>query len=193
MDPMSLLSIGGSLLGALGSGDSKQSASASKEPWGPAQSWLTSNLGIGQALQNQYMANPLSAAQQQAYGNAFNTSGMGRNIAMSVLPQLSGGSFFDRSNPTARPAAFNMFSGGSLGLGGGNVGGVSGNQFMPSAPVQATPAAQPTNQTYTGQFDGTRWLPVIDGQRFVNGDNFPLISKAGDVIGYRHTGEGGGK
>jgi len=125
---MDWLSLGGALLGGLSSGNSQQSTTADRSPWGPAQGWLTGNLGLGQSLQNSYMSNPLSQLQANAYGNSFATTGLGRNIAGRMLPQLSSTTFFDRTNPLGRPTPFSFVGGdmggagtaqnGSLGLGG---------------------------------------------------------------------------
>lgn len=150
MDPMSLISIGSSLLGALGSGDSKQQQSSVHQPWGPAQSWLTSNLGLGQQLQNQYMAQPFSPAQQQAYANSFNITGLGRGLGMGMLGSLSN-SVFDRTNPLARPEAPSSgLLGGTTGSApSGNASGLGDlNQYIPTgsnvapAPSKDSPEMQ---------------------------------------------------
>lgn len=125
----SMLPIAGAVLGGLSSGNSQSTQTANRDPWGPTQGWLTNNLGLGQRLQDAYMANPLSALQQEAYANSFNNTNLGRSIAGRVIPQLSSTTFFDRSNPLNRPTPLSFVggdmggaggsSGGSLGLGGG--------------------------------------------------------------------------
>jgi hypothetical protein len=66
-----LLKVGGSLLGgALGGQDSTQTAS--RDPWGPSQEWLKSNLQTGQKLQDYYQQNPFNQQQKTSYQNLFN-------------------------------------------------------------------------------------------------------------------------
>jgi hypothetical protein len=81
----------------------------SKEPWAAAQPWIMNNLAQGQNLQNAYTAQPFNALQQQAYGNQQNQSDYMRAAIPSLLGQMSGKQIgLDRSNPNARPEAFNF-------------------------------------------------------------------------------------
>lgn len=143
MDLTSLLPFAGALFGGASSGDAKQTQSANRDPWGPTQGWLTSNLGLGQSLQNGYMANPLSAAQQAAYNNSFANTNLGRSIAGRVLPQLSSTQFFDRTNPLGRPTPLSFVGGDTNGAGTGTNGslGLSGmSAYMPTYAVPAVSA-----------------------------------------------------
>jgi hypothetical protein len=80
-----------------------------KEPWAAAQPWIMNNLQTGQALQNRYAAQPFSDAQNQAYQNQSNQSAYMGALVPSLLGQMSGQQVgFDRSNPNARPQAFNF-------------------------------------------------------------------------------------
>jgi hypothetical protein len=66
------------------------------------------NLAQGQRLQSQYQAQPFNAQQQQAYQNQANQGAYMRAAVPSLLRQMQGNQIgFDRSNPNARPAAFN--------------------------------------------------------------------------------------
>lgn len=67
--PQFLAPIAGAVVGGLMSGD--QQASASREPWAPAQPWLKDQIATGQKLQKFYQDNPFSPIQQQAYRNLF--------------------------------------------------------------------------------------------------------------------------
>ncbi len=92
------------------------SSSASKEPWAAAQPWLLSNLAQGQALQSQYQAQPFSAQQQAAYDNSYALTDYGRALVPSLLNQIQGQQVgFDKSNPTAKPAAWDWNAVGGLG------------------------------------------------------------------------------
>lgn len=118
------MSLAGGLLGALGSGDSKQTQSAEKTPWGPSQGWLTNNINSGQQLQDYYQRNPLSADQLQAYANSKALSGGARSMFGNLTNQINSTQFFDRSNPLGRPQALQFTSQGygdaqASGTGGG--------------------------------------------------------------------------
>lgn len=66
-----LFKVGGSLLGgALGGQDSTQTSS--RDPWGPSQEWLKSNLETGKNLQEFYQQNPFNQQQKTSYQNLFN-------------------------------------------------------------------------------------------------------------------------
>jgi hypothetical protein len=111
---MSWGAVAGAAIGVVGSamsdggGGGGQSQSTSKQPWMPATPWLMNNLASGQRLQSQYEAQPFNAQQQQAFGNQANQSAYMRAAVPSLLRQMQGNQIgFDRSNPNARPAAFN--------------------------------------------------------------------------------------
>lgn len=111
---MSWGAVAGAAVGVVGGmmsdsgGGGGQSQSTTKQPWMPATPWLMDNLAQGQRLQGQYQAQPFNAQQQQAYGNQANQSAYMRAAVPSLLRQMQGNQIgFDRSNPNARPAAFN--------------------------------------------------------------------------------------
>lgn len=80
-----------------------------KEPWLQAQPWIMNNLSQGQALQNAYQAHPFNDLQNQAFQNQANQSAYMRAAVPSLLGQISAQQVgFDRSNPNARPNAFNF-------------------------------------------------------------------------------------
>lgn len=89
-------------------GGGGQTASQSRQPWMPATPWLMNNLAQGQTLQSQYQNQPFNAQQQQAYQNQANQGAYMRAAVPSLLRQMQGKQIgFDRSNPNARPEAFN--------------------------------------------------------------------------------------
>lgn len=98
----------GGLLGGSASGGGSQSQTVNKDPWAPAQDWMKANLASGQNLQNQYMANPFSAYQTNAYGNSQQLSQNARALLGSLIPQMSGQTGFDRNNPLAKPQGYNF-------------------------------------------------------------------------------------
>ena len=69
----------GGLAGAAASGDT--TTSDSKDPWGPAQSYLKDNLAQNQRMQDYYSANPFSQEQKQAYQGLLNTNANGLSNA----------------------------------------------------------------------------------------------------------------
>jgi hypothetical protein len=99
-------SVVGGLLGGSSSGGGQQTVN--RDPWAPAQDWLKSNIASGQNLQNQYMTNPFSAYQQQAYGSSQQLSENARAVLGNLIPQMNGFTGFDRNNPTARPTGFSF-------------------------------------------------------------------------------------
>jgi hypothetical protein len=126
---------------------------ATKEPWAAAQPWIMNNLQTGQNLQNRYAAQPFSDQQNQAYQNQANQASYMRGLVPSLLGQISGQQVgYDRSNPNARPTAFNF--NGVGGAGGGGSGGLLG--MLNSAPSAAlnlnpTPAAAAPAGTFVQQ------------------------------------------
>jgi hypothetical protein len=104
----------GSQMSSRGSGSTQTNGGAgtqtqTKEPWAAAQPWIMNNLQTGQALQSRYAAQPFSDAQNQAYQNQSNQSAYMGALVPSLLGQMSGQQVgFDRSNPNARPQAFNF-------------------------------------------------------------------------------------
>lgn len=108
---------------------------ATKEPWEAAAPWLRGLLGQGQALNDQYTAQPFSAQQQAAYQNQYGQSDYMRQLIPGLLGQLGQQQVgFDRSNPTARTKGYD-FGGGLLGPNLNQVG------LLNAAPV-AAPAQQ---------------------------------------------------
>lgn len=110
---MSWGAVAGAAVGVVGSamsdsGGGGQSQSTSKQPWMPATPWLMENLAQGQRLQTQYQNQPFNAQQQAAYQNQANQGAYMRAAVPSLLRQMQGKQVgFDRSNPNARPTAFN--------------------------------------------------------------------------------------
>jgi hypothetical protein len=104
----------GSQMSSRGGGGTQTNGGAgtttqSKEPWAAAQPWIMNNLQTGQAMQNRYAAQPFSDAQNQAYQNQSNQSAYMGALVPSLLGQMSGQQVgFDRSNPNARPTAFDF-------------------------------------------------------------------------------------
>jgi len=116
-----------------------------KAPWAAAQPWLTQNLQQGQALQNQYAAQPFSAQQQQAYNNQYAQSDYMRSLVPSLLNQMQGQpGGFDISNPTAtKQNAWNWNTGL---LGSDAAGGAQGSMTTAQAAQAAADAAAKTKK-----------------------------------------------
>ena len=115
------LAIGGAILGGLFGGQSStQTQTANREPWGPAQDLLKSQISNTGQLQNYYQQNPFSPMQQAAYRNAFAQNDSMRAAAPGVLQRLSSNQYFDRGQPLQRPQAFDFTpkANDSLGLNG---------------------------------------------------------------------------
>lgn len=126
-----------------GSGGGAGSQTQSKEPWAPAQPWILNNITAGQNLQNGYMAQPFSQLQNQAYNNQNNQSAYMRALVPDLLGQISGQTLgFDRSNPNARPNAYNFASEGTL---KGLLAQIANGTNNASA-MQNTPQAQAPQQ-----------------------------------------------
>lgn len=157
---MDLFGLAGGLLGALGSGDSKQSQSSTKTPYGPATGWLDSNIADGIALQNYYKQNPFSTAQQNAYGNSLGLSNGFRNVMGGLNKQMSSTQYFDRSNPLARPQSYN-FTGGDTSQASAQPQSVGNGSSIPSNPWLSMPttasAGMPQQAPgYIAPADGSR-------------------------------------
>lgn len=115
------MAIGGAILGGLFGGQSStQTQTANREPWGPAQELLKSQIANTGQLQNYYQQNPFSPMQQAAYRNAFAQNDSMRAAAPGVLQRLSSNQYFDRGQPLQRPQAFDFApkANDSLGLNG---------------------------------------------------------------------------
>jgi hypothetical protein len=99
----------GAALGALGSsGSTTTSTSGSKDPWGPAQGWMRSNIANGQALQAKYAANPFSAFQKQAYNNSAQLGNQYRTNMNQMIPQMNAYRPYQRTpqSQTVQPRQF---------------------------------------------------------------------------------------
>ncbi len=152
----SVVSIAGGVKGLLddGGGGGGQ-ASASREPWGPAQPWLKEQISRGQALQNFYQQNPFGAQQKVAYQNLFGDIDNYRNMIMPTLLGTANSLItqpYQRSVPSApgmgmyqRPAPRTMER---ISMPGQNFGLIDWSQFTPS---QAPPPAPEEQSLLTDQ------------------------------------------
>lgn len=75
----------GGVAGAISSKDQEQTAK--REPWGPAQDWIKSNIKDGQTLQEHYKQNPFNDTQKAAMGQMLGLI----NNGTAMLPGLLGG------------------------------------------------------------------------------------------------------
>lgn len=111
----SLAQLAGAAIGAAQGRNSSQTTS--RDPWAPAQPWMTANLQQGQQLQNQYSQQPFSQAQQTAYGNfsgllnAINSGASG--LMGGFQAAASGANNYDRSN-LRRPLQGSSFNFGGF-------------------------------------------------------------------------------
>lgn len=127
-----------------GGGGGAGSQTQSKEPWAPAQPWIMNNLVAGQNLQQAYTAQPFSNQQAAAYGNQNAQSDYMRGVVPSLIGQISGQQVgFDRSNPNARPKAFDFNALGNINSLRGtqmqNIQGQTPQIAPPPAPAAASP------------------------------------------------------
>lgn len=142
---MSLLSsIVGAVLGGASSGDKTQTSSSA--PWGPAQGWITDNIGSGQALQRQYQQNPFSPLQLDAYANQFGATRDFRGQMGSLQDQMNRQRQFNRSEPLTRPNQYQFGPQAAGMVAGGASGGPTtlpsyGFDTNPFAAFSASPAA----------------------------------------------------
>jgi len=97
--------IAAALAGALGNKDQKQTVTTTgtKDPWGPAQDWIKSNIAQGTQLQSDYMNNPFNTAQKTQYGNiAGLLNGINGNqgaLTDFINRGLTGANAYDPLNP----------------------------------------------------------------------------------------------
>lgn len=166
--------VGGALMNSGGSSKNGGAGTQtqSKEPWAPAQPWIMNNLAQGQNLQNAYMAQPFSALQNQAYNNQNNQSAYMRALVPDLLGQISGQQLgYDRSNPNARPTAFNFAGSDALkGLLAQMASGASN-----ASPMQNTP--QPQSQADQGNF--TQQGDVLNGTNYTSWDGSTMLGSGG--------------
>jgi hypothetical protein len=169
--------VGGALMsdgGGKGGGGGAGSSSQSRDPWMPAAPWLMNNLVSGQNLQNAYTAQPFSNAQNQAYNNQGNQSAYMRALVPDLLGQISGQTLgFDRSNPNARPNAFNFASEGTVkGLLAQMANGQNNSAPMQNTPQVAAPKAE--EGTFTQQADVLNGanMSSFDGQNMYGAGSY---------------------
>ena len=143
-------------------------STSSKDPWMAAQPWMQSNIAQGQNLQGQYTKQPFNQAQLDAYGNMGAQSDYMRNLIPGLLGTASRQqNGFDRSNPNARPEAYNFnATGGQGGLLGSLTGRAMAN-YGSANPMQQAPqqdggmgtfvqqGTDPFSQRQMAQFAGT--------------------------------------
>lgn len=117
------IGVGGALLGAIGSSKGQsQTQNSTREPWGPAQDWIKSNMANGQQLQGWYQQHPFNALQQAGYQNTFTDADQFR---AQVLPGL-----LDFAND-AMGGQYQRQRGGSPGAGAGYGGAVVPGGYKP--------------------------------------------------------------
>ena len=107
-DNKTLVQLGGGLLGALAGKDTTTSATSSKDPWGPAQSYLKDNLATNAAMQQYYQANPFSNEQKSAYQGQADA--YANNMANLPAMQANANNFM-QSKRGSMPAMQGLLSG----------------------------------------------------------------------------------
>lgn len=122
-------SIGGAVIGKAisGSGGGGQSATTEqkREPWAPAQPYITDNLKRGQELQNFYEKTPFNPQQIQNYSNLFADTNNFRNNTMPGL--------MDFANK-GMTSSYQRQTGGAPGSGGGYGGAVRPGGLLQGGP-----------------------------------------------------------
>lgn len=147
--------VGGAMMSKDGGGGGA-TQTVSKDPWAPAQPWLTSLLSQGQNLQGYYEQNPFNALQQSGYANVLAGNDYINQMVPGLLAQMNQTTGFDRNNPRAKPQMLQMpaMTGNvhpMLGLltadpGSGNATGINAAQSpyrnggMPASTFSAAPA-----------------------------------------------------
>lgn len=107
--PAAWIAAGGALLGAMNAGEGGGGQqTVSKDPWAPAQPWLTSLLGQGQNLQGYYQQNPFNGIQQGSYANLLQGNDYINGMVPGLLAQMNQPVGFDRNNPRGRPPMMQM-------------------------------------------------------------------------------------
>lgn len=137
----------GGLLGASSSGN--QTQTVNRDPWGPAQPYLLSNIDSASKLQNYYQQNPISSYQQRAYSNSFNGTDSARQGLSSLSSQLGNNRGWSRNSGSRLPQGYNFLpigysATGQSGLFGGMSSGIPSNPFNGSGIVSNTPMAYRT-------------------------------------------------
>ncbi len=121
------LSLGASLVGGLlGSKSSRSSttqATASQDPWAPAQPYILQNLQNEAALQTQLQKTPFNQQQIEGYSNLFGDIG---NFRDNVAPGL-----MDFAN-RGMTSSYQRQTGGAVGSGGGYGGAVKPGGLLSS-------------------------------------------------------------
>lgn len=84
-------------------------STASKEPWMGAQQNIYQSLGQGQALMEDYTANPFTQGQLNAYNNQYALSDAARQIVPGLLAQMNAQPLgYDPDNPKAKAKAYDF-------------------------------------------------------------------------------------
>lgn len=135
INPLGLI---GGVLGASSSGNATQSAS--KDPWGPAQPYILSNIDSASNLQKFYQDNPLSPLQQTAYANMFSGSDNARQALAFLSGQLNNDKGWSSGSGNRLPVGYTF---PTLGGASSNQGGYSnlGSGYLPTVGSYARPAS----------------------------------------------------
>lgn len=148
-------------------------STTSKEPWALATPWLANNLLLGQQMQGDYLAQPISAKQQQATDNQYALSDYMRGAVPSLLGQMQAQPLgYDKTNPTAKAKAFDWSLAGTGGVNGLNQGSLAAAQD----PAKVAKVAAPAD--FVNQSD------TLTGANMGNlASNLGMQSAAGGLLG----------
>ena len=111
----------GGIAGAAAGGDTKTGATATRDPWAPAQPYMLDNLKREASLQQQLTDKPFNEQQTQGYNNLFGDIG---NFRQNVMPGLMN---FANKGMTS---SYQRQAGGAPGSGGGYGGAVRPGGLM---------------------------------------------------------------
>jgi hypothetical protein len=186
---MSWIAVGSAAVGVVGNYMSSKNAkkenggagttTVDKSPWAAAAPWLEQNLSYGQALQNQYQAQPFSQAQTAAYGNSAAQSDYMRSLVPSLLDQMQGQQLgYDVNNPTGKPSAFQWDAIASLAPGASMAGAVAAQPTSIDQAKATTDANAYTAARAAANNQGTGMTP--DGKLY-------SLQKKLDPIGAKIT------
>lgn len=137
--------LGGILGGSAGGSAQGGTQTQNRDPWAAAQPWMKQNLQDGQNLQTYYQQNPFNAQQKNAFSNLSQGTNYMNELTPSLLAQFSQPQGFDRSNPQARPQAFN-FNTPNLGFGNIRQQSAPMQNQMPTYTPPPPPPQQPPQQ-----------------------------------------------
>lgn len=146
----------GAVAGAASSGDTKTGATATRDPWAPAQPYMLDNLKREASLQGQLTERPFNEQQTQGYNNLFGDIG---NFRSNVMPGL-----MDFAN-RGMTSSYQRQTGGAPGSGGGYGGAVRPGGLMAggAGPFSVQNATQGVSGGLMADYNAQAMRPSTQG------------------------------